>query len=143
MSAANFTYHIDDATCYYLHSHSNSSYHTLNDSQITRCRSGTEPPPVEDTHSFVALHCLWNETKMQSHDTFHPTAWTFEKNDYTSRNSSLIVTCVVASKKQYLLKWNHSTQYLLLSNNTHPTHSIQMKSIKCAPPTSSASRLDS
>ena len=68
MSAANFTYHIDDATCYYLHSHSNSSYHTLNDSQITRCRSGTEPPPVEDTHSFVALHCLWNETKMQSHD---------------------------------------------------------------------------
>jgi len=78
--------------------HSNSSYHTLNDSQITRCRSGTEPPPVEDTHSFVALHCLWNETKMQSHDTFHPTAWTFEKNDYTSRNPSLIVTCVVASK---------------------------------------------
>lgn len=95
-------------------------------------------------NTFVrSLHCLWNETKMQSHDTFHPTAWTFEKNDYTSRNSSLIVTCVVASKKQYLLKWNHSTQYLLLSNNTHPTHSIQMKSIKCAPPTSSASRLDS
>ena len=142
MSAANFTYHIDDATCYYLHSHSNSSYHTLNDSQITRCRSGTEPPPVEDTHSFVALHCLWNETKMQSHDILS-TAWTFEENDYPSRNSSLIVTCVVASKKQYLLKWNHSTQYLLLSNNTHPTHSIQMKSIKCAPPTSSASRLDS
>jgi len=75
--------------------------------------------------------------KTQSHDRLcifwsssDPTA-----NDYTEKFfTDFFPTWYRASIKK---KWNQSSQHLLPSNNTHPTHSIRMKSIKYASKTTS------